>query len=260
MRRHLAKRMTSAGDLQFGPHNQRMAELTQLRRGAVRFGTHGGSRNGSPMRRDEVHQTKTDRFDALVCRNATHVTDSTRRFNQNMNRQRRYALACLHSIINDPGSLVDFCRRLDLRQHHVRQMLARTTDDNRYILCKSRMIHGVNANRHAPRRLLTGHRSAVEDVIDQCRHHFSMATLAADRRTVFTVKCHVKNTGTELLRHLRLKRETFDHARFNTTVMVADRQAVADCSTQQNVAGMGHSLGPAKPSSEQMGNAGLLFL
>ena len=72
---------------------------------------------------------------------------------------------------------------------------------------------------------------------DQC----SVFGFATDWRAIFAVQGDIKNAGAEFLRHLGLQLQAFAHPRFDTAVMVTNRQRHATgLRTQQNVARMTH--------------------
>ena len=55
-------------------------------------------------------------------------------------------------------------------------------------------------------------------------NHICMVIFAPHRGAILAVQGHVKNAGPELLGHLGLQLQAFDHPRFDTAVMVANRQ------------------------------------
>jgi hypothetical protein len=64
---------------------------------------------------------------------------------------------------------------------------------------------------------------------------------ATDWGAIFAVQGDIEDAGTELLRHLGLQLQAFAHPRFDTAVVVTNRQQNATgLRTQQNVARMAH--------------------
>ena len=55
-------------------------------------------------------------------------------------------------------------------------------------------------------------------------NHICLIPLAANGGTIFAVQRHVKHADAELLGHVCLQLQAFDHPRFDTAVMVANRQ------------------------------------
>jgi hypothetical protein len=97
------------------------------------------------------------------------------------------------------------------------------------------VINGVDAHGNAG--VGSGCGGGQGQFGDQC----SVFGFATDRCAIFAIQGDIKNAGAELLRHLGLQLQAFAHPRFDTAVMVTNRQLDASglCS-QQNVARMAH--------------------
>ena len=60
--------------------------------------------------------------------------------------------------------------------------------------------------------------------VDEGYNHICLIAFATDGRSVLTVQRYVKNANAELCSHISLQLQTFDHPRFDTAVVVANRQ------------------------------------
>jgi hypothetical protein len=94
------------------------------------------------------------------------------------------------------------------------------------------MVYGVDTHSHTGIRC-----SAKRQLGDQG----SVFGFTAHGGAIFAVEGHIKNADSELLGHLSLQLQAFAHPRFDTAVMVTNRQQNAcGLRTQQDVARMVH--------------------
>ena len=166
--------------------------------------------NRTCVRGHKIHQTKTQRLQTRMRGNVKRTVHRRRRLNQRMHCQCRRT-----GLVNRTHRVFNVGHGFYFGQHDMTQTMACFANDACNVCMKSRVINRVHSHRDSRIR-----------VCAQCqfRHQCCVLGFAADGRAVFAIQGDIEHAHAKLLLHLSLQLQAFAHARFDTAVVIANRQ------------------------------------